>query len=295
MTMDTFTKGQRVYTSSGEEVEYRSLVGDGRHVVAPVIIVCDPNNKENEWEEICDETIVREVFDVPPSAKRNEEIDRLDQEIGDKRQQLRNLTDELRQADATKAELMSRLSQIEALRDIELYMAGKFTHVVTARKILSNGIPQDVEVELFAEGCRERSFDRGKEIAMLCLFGRSDRRLTWRLNDYKDGSGEWRLVVPCVSEEDAKQKAGEMIRDGLQRMIEKNHGDYDLLKSLTDSAKKIGFKVEEKFLTARRDWELRFGAEQLKKLEAQISDVRQKYIAPHEQAETAPDWVTPTA
>lgn len=291
-TVETnFKKGDRVYTSYGNEVEYRAPVGDGRHVVAPVVMVGDPDDEEREWEEILDETIVSDVFAVPPRQKRIEEIADLDRQLREKRNELRDVKQRQAEIDAETALLAKKLSKFEALRRLEDYIEGRFTHVVTGhnRRNIIN-----IEIEPFEKGCVEVYDHKG--VALLTLFGDTDGNLAWQVNNYKDGSGQWRVVYPCFSEEDAKTKAGELIRATLAKVAKENSTSYDELKSLTDSAKKIGIEIDSRFWAARRDWETRFGNEQIADLQRKIGEIKAKYLGVEETAtEETPDWAKPAA
>lgn len=94
-----------------------------------------------------------------------------------------------------------------ALERIRDFVDGRITHYV----VNSTGYVSIVTGHAlpYMEGRSEQG------TKLLCLFGKSDGDWSWRINDYKDGSGSWSGVYPCTSMEEAQQKANAAIRSAV--------------------------------------------------------------------------------
>jgi hypothetical protein len=84
-----------------------------------------------------------------------------------------------------------------ALNRIEDFIDKKITHLA----VFGYGAPK---VATFDEAMRDFEYGRfSNDIKLLCLFGKSNGDLEWRVNQYYDGSGSWKEVIPCQSEAEA--------------------------------------------------------------------------------------------
>jgi hypothetical protein len=92
---------------------------------------------------------------------------------------------------------MERFFSIEKLKTLDLFLAGAFTHFL---------ITQWNDLEIVEFGKETEHYDTGN-IKLLTLFGRSDGDLNWRLCEYSDGSGSSYNAEPCLSYNDALEKA----------------------------------------------------------------------------------------
>lgn len=263
-----FSKGQRVYKPNGDEAEFVALIEGGGFVVKPY---CYANDFDEHLTG--DVQIVDHVFEESPKRLRDEEIVRLDAEISAKRKELLDIVKAVDDAKRNVDERVRAMSAMQGMQRLEDWLVGRFTHVVLGRKFERSGIADEIDITSFEKGCEEIYDHRG--VALLTLFGDSNGRLSWQINDYKDGSGQWRTVIPCLSEEEAKQKASELINHSLSTL---GANDYDRLKNLTNSAKKLGIEIPAKYVEMRRLADRQMGEKQIAHLETQIAAAREKYL-----------------
>lgn len=104
---------------------------------------------------------------------------------------------------ASKIDKLKRLPQLELLED---FVDGKITHLFYQ----CNYSPMITE---FRKDVDE--YSRG-ELKLLTLHGNTKGDLQWKINRYSDGSGGYTEVVPCISFEQAKEKA-QMWINGLEK------------------------------------------------------------------------------
>lgn len=196
--MNTYTQGQKVYSSWGQEAEYVAKTPNG-HAVLPLF--------EDEHEGFIRYDQVREwpeIYLNPPTDKLNEEVLQLQKkktELQDELSVIRKQRAE--ENDAIKSQL-TKLKRHKALEFIEEFLDGKITHYV---KICDYGGP--FEIKALSETIAEDYGYKKGEFKLLSLFGSSNGELQWKLNHYKDGSGTYTHVFPVTSYESAIVKATE--------------------------------------------------------------------------------------
>ncbi len=259
--------GTTVFLANGTEVTYVGPMPgrEGRHVVS-VPVYGGPDNDEIVDYETREVSVIHAA---EPKYKRNAEIARLDAEIAKKQKELR----ELEQQSQKSAKLVAEIASYRALERLEAFMAGRFTHVVRGRKLDRRAQVEHIDVVPFEESCQSNSWGgEGKGIALMCLFGQSDGNLAWQINEYKDGSGSWSVIIPCLSFDEAKQKAGELILTGLSTITT----DYSRLCDLLKSAETLELAVPEKYIDARTHEERRRGLEKIASLEKELAATREK-------------------
>jgi len=207
-------KGQTVYTTNGEAVEFIAEVPGEGFAVWRLFEGCAGDALVEFRGE--HPILVDRVYETPPTAVQEEGVaklaetaERLRAEVGELRREKLQLEEDARRRSDGTAELKARLSQHAALARIDDFLCGRITHFVMRHY-------SEIEVKTAAEALASKDEGRnGDGMKLLSLFGHSEGQLDWRINDYKDGSGQWISAWPFASEEEAttfaKQKVVEVM------------------------------------------------------------------------------------
>lgn len=207
--MSKFKQGDTVYNIHGQQGAYIASYG-GAHLVAPEY---EDHYSEPTWgspEEW------REVFEKPPTARLETKIDELDKLITEKRETLSQINKELEETSRKCKAQLSKLTQHQALKRIEDYLDGKFTHFL----YVGSGVNLVSEEDALKSS---DSYDR--DMKLLTLYGSTKGDLQWRINRYSDGSGGNTDVFPCESEAEAIEIVRKLYAQAVEawREQEKKH------------------------------------------------------------------------
>ena len=215
--MEKFEFGATVYSSDGQAAEYVARIADG-HIVRPVVEAYSFDG-ESSYDHICEPVTWRAAFYVPPVAKFNDELRAIHGKIAAATEELaaKRAEDSLFNADTAKRK--ASRDQVEALRYVDEFLAGKLTHYAI---IPSYGVSSVMLVGDATQG--DRSYNQ--EMRLLCLYGKIDSFRTphWRLHQYSDSSGGYGdLAMPARSQEEAES----LIRSSIERRLADQLKDRD--------------------------------------------------------------------
>lgn len=231
---DKFNIGDLVYDDAGSALELVAKVPEG-HIVRNVF---EP--EENDREPLFGNPYftAMKLWSDPPTEKRHREIADLDETIRQRRSELGDLTLAIREAQAERKRLVSILSQNKALARIEDFVEGRMTHFAMGESWSKWGV--FTKEQMLAKGDGNDSC-RNESTKLLCLFGDSKGDLQWKVNEYRDGSGNWTKVVPCSSAEEAQAALQEMYEQSLRDRADKKYNT--LYPICAEKAKAIGIVV----------------------------------------------------
>ncbi len=192
-TAEAEKKGE-VYLRDGRKAWCLGRVGD-QYAVRPMW------EGEEDWEEWpspeAPTRLVGEVLDEPPVADYHDQVRILREEIERLCADLAEVEGDIMVAKQERHQLLDKLKQVPALRRIDDFIEGKFTHFVSMEyRYEIRG--RDVALE-----SNDRFASAADKTKLLSLFGRSGGDLNWGINSYSDGSGASGTVIPCQSEEEA--------------------------------------------------------------------------------------------
>lgn len=265
------------YLKNGHAVEViRELPGDGAFVVETY----SEDGDSGEAYLSGDRRIVKQVFDAPPVAHIAKEYSDLQEKLSDIRKQVAAAEKSARDAMPEWNRLTERLNQVPGLQRIADFLDGKFTHAV---------VHQYGEVEILSgerlrvkEDTWKRVPDR---IKLITLFGDSDGNVTWNISKYKSESNSNYDCILCFSQEEAMQKANELIIAELDDDISRDHGygSTELIKS----AKRLGIVLDEKYLEFNRKFLLKAATERCDSLNRQLQDAKKELDKISIEAKTA--------
>ncbi len=204
----TFNAGETVFTLGGQEVEYVASAGS-KHLVRPIY-----DTDHGSWAG--DEFIADVVFKTPPTEKLHAEVKELEAKLHGLRAQAWEAQREVRDAEAPAASRMKELAKLEPLKRLEDFIAGRITHFVE-----TSDYSYGVRVVTFKEAMeKEGRYDRG--FRLLSLFGSSNGDLAFRVNRYSDGSGLWTDSEPFCTEEDALDRARQIVLEKSDKAMREN-------------------------------------------------------------------------
>lgn len=262
--------GATVFNRDGRKLYYRRDLGDGTSIVSRWLAT---EGWDGELEEyISDEPIIvttSGLYRSPPTEVLASEIEALNEKLDTARQELSSVQHQAREVDAERTRCIAALTAIEPLRNIERFIAGEITHFVVLNESYTGELYGDVSIETFEKAITQFT-ERGRADGMklLSLFGDSKGHLTFRINHYGEGSGGWRQVIPCLSEDEARTKAA----DALETMWASYETRNYRIDSAIKSAKQLGLPIPAAILAD-------YDAKVREALEGNVAKARQALAA----------------
>jgi len=189
------------YLKTGEKVLLIETLKSGQFLIENLMEDCEGGEYDSGYLQIVDQ-----IFDRQPKAVYDKDVKALQQKIKDLHTELGTIRKEVSGFEKDEKSRLRRLKRHESLKLLEDYLDGKITHYVT--------LGYRPEIVKFED--EKDSYDHSG-LKLLSLFGNSKGDLTWRLNDYNDGSGSWKSVFPCTSYEGAQQKLQEYMDLGITK------------------------------------------------------------------------------
>ena len=147
--------------------------------------------------------VVDKVFDRPPIEKYIEQVAELKNQVDTLRSEKREMEEQIAQIKKSEEPRLRKYKQHEQLALLDAFLDKGITHYVEIE------YSEPTIVEFGKALCQSDN----KELKLLSLFGNSKGDLRWRINDYKDGSGLWRTVIPCTSYEMAVSEVQKSITE----------------------------------------------------------------------------------
>lgn len=254
--MEKVESGARVYLLDGRECEYIGAAGE-LHVVASLF--------DTEYgEESGEPFTVPRVYLTLPTEKLHAEVAELTEKATVLRQQAWEAQSAIRTAERDTAERLKKLAKFNGLELVEDFIDGRITHFVVTSEYGANVQVQTLDKALKANPDRE--WDR--EMKLLCLFGDAKGNLSWRRNQYRDGSGSgWDYCEPFTSEAAAVAYAQTALKERLAGDI-KSHHYQGLLESCAAVGVEVPGSVLETYNASLRASAENAVAEAAKRLEA---------------------------
>ena len=231
----TFEPGDIGYTREGRKAMLVARDGASFIVKLAHRYHIDGDDYEEEFDKLC---TVDKFHREPPVEVYTQELDALSDKADKLRSEIASLDNGLRAKQASSAELLKKLARFDALRDLEAYIDGKITHFVIENFYEVQIAGKDDALD---ENPREKWDKRQK---LVVLFGDTKGNLSWGLNQYRDGSGSsWQRVYPCLSLDEAKAKATELIMGRLELYVAGERTAY--VDKLIAGADRYGIPVPD--------------------------------------------------
>ena len=257
----TPSAGEFVFAANGRKCLYVAPSASGHCVKFGVYT----DEEEEHFYELSE---VDQVFAHAPTSIYDEAVQNkltLLKELTDQCQELRKTIRDEEKAFEKRRTTFNRYSALSHLED---FLDGKLTHAVKR----SHG---SITVETFDEAFKSKdSYER--DIKLLSLFGRSKGDLSWRVNQYYDGSGSsWTEIIPCVSLEEAQEKAIALFNQDCEDVRSGKENDY-WLSNLASSAPKIGTTLPPDLCERWKAKILESSKNSVEAVERQLADAKAK-------------------
>ena len=248
------------YTKTGQEVELIQKLDGGMFLVAARRIFetqySDYDDGYSDYHSERELFTVEVLFDEPPVLKFHEAIERLTLEVQALKDEERSMQSRMKDLEKEHRARMDKLQQYDKLEYLEEFLDGAITHYVTVETYSDSRI--------FALKDTNSEYDR-KHFRLLGLFGKTEGDVTWRLNEYRDGSGGWTTVIPCKSYEEALEE--------MQRYLDEQTNNKTN-SSLIELAEEYNLQLPEGYKQKVADRKKKNKQREVKKLEVQLAKAR---------------------
>jgi DNA-binding transcriptional MerR regulator len=238
--MEQFIPGQIVYLSNGQEAEYISSCSAGGHVVSPIFT--RHYSDIGDIEETGEPKIVSNVYSNPATEKLADSMQALQKKRDELHSQIRKLNEEIEQKNIENKNLTEAINKYPDIKKAVDFLEGKITHLVFIKEWGASMI------YTFKEALEETEY--GFEgLRLISLFGTNKRGHTqWKINRYRDGSGNWQIIYPFYSEQQAKEFLQEVLNENIQHVLQKRE---EILDNKVDINLTIGKNC---WLDIPREW-----------------------------------------
>lgn len=247
------------YLDDGRGVYVMEVLQNGQYLIAEALfdIGCFGRG-EDEYFPSSSLHIVDKVYDVPPKIKFSDEIVELGKSIDVLTQQKLDIEESISNLKEKEKCVLDKLKNFDKLQYLLDFIDGKITHYVFIKY-------STIEIVEY----KDSKSEYGHDMKLLSLFGSTKGDITWRINQYSDGSGANTEVVPCLSYEMALSEA--------QKYVDKiiSEGKYPSL-SIINSATKYGLTIPDWYIEKYREQWNGDNASSIEKLESQIADYKNR-------------------
>lgn len=238
-----FTPGEVGFLEDGTEVLVVAVVGDG--AVVENHMCSEDGEADYGYGQ---RSYVPKVYRTPPVAKLDDQFAAKIAELEAARAELRATRHEITTATAERKALLETLQQVPALRYLDDYISGRITHFV---EVMYGRIT--VRSRNTDSVSKYDSHDDKKGERLLCLFGNSGGDLSWKLNQYRDGSGSWGETFPCRSMDEAKAKVCELLAAKVEAVRTGASPLHMLNSDFTKAADEFGYAIPEDVAARMKD------------------------------------------
>jgi len=257
------TTDSTVYSRFGETARYVINTPEG-HLVVPKLTVLD--GEGNEIESEGSPAIWSEFFLNPPTEKLNEEVVALNKTLQTLREQIYVAGKEHRGMDKEIEARRARITQHEQLATLDKYLTQGISHYVS----VSYG-----RVEILAKENTKSEYSRDA-FKLLTLYGDTKGNLSWRLDQYADGSGGSRvLVYPACSLEEAKEIVEHVFEEKWKGWRTGAGEDFHWVDSYIGSAKKLGYPIPEDVLAFSKEKAIKTHSASVEKMEKDLEAAKE--------------------
>jgi len=198
------------------------------------------------YEERGSTWVAARLYAQPPKPVIDEQIEKAKADLEAVREKYREVTNAVYNAERENKDRFAKLAKYKGLELLEDFIDGKVTHVVWTE--YNGAIIKTIEDALtyYEDGGygRPRTANGFK---LVTLFGNSKGDLTWRVSQYRDGSGgSDQEIIPCRSYDDAVAKRNEVLRQRMQSMLDlygKDKERHYLIVNVADNFEQAGLDV----------------------------------------------------
>lgn len=258
MSTRTFKRGDTVFNLHGQEGRYIAAFETG-HIVEPAY---DSSEADEHYYDQDPQTW-REVFKQPPTARLHAEVAEVGKTLEGVLSRLEKARAELRDAETETAAARRRIAARPDLRDLDLWLQGKVTHIVSLEY-------HTIRIGTVEETLRKQ--DRDKELRLLSLLVDPKANRFWTgYAAYSDGSSNQTRCLLATSLEHARERAAEHIRKEVAAKPRDSHG------SLAASAIKYGVEISDELRKQASELEVNAAEYSLKNAREQLARAQESF------------------
>lgn len=239
------------YLEGGEQVEVLAEFGNQ----CVVVMLYEPEY-EDDGPRLGEPFIIAKskVFDSVLVSKKEQEITRIEKRIAELTEERKKLDSIINTKSKEITELRHSYMDVEkatqenaAMRRVWNLITGKIKYLVFNNSYSCEIIP--IEQATSKHGCRG-------EIRLLSLFGDSNGKLDWKLNDYDNGhGGREETVVPCLTIAEAREVAEPLVKRHLEEAMRDSYKSVESLERAIQQSMNASFTPDAKYadeLAARK-------------------------------------------
>ncbi|MGN7827066.1 hypothetical protein ACTJJ8_10125 [Agrobacterium radiobacter] len=198
------------------------------------------------YEERGSMWVTAKLYAQPPKPVIDEQIEKAKAELEEVREKYREVTNAVYNAERENKDRLAKLAKYKGLELLEDFIDGKITHVVWTE--YDGALIKTIEDALtyYEDGSygRHRTANGFK---LVTLFGNSKGDLSWRVSQYRDGSGgSDQEIIPCSSYDDAVAKRNEILHQRMASMLDLYRKDKSrdyLVVKVADNFEKAGLEI----------------------------------------------------
>lgn len=206
------------YTSDGKKVSVIGKLNAQESIVQEIFITQDGAEIPSG-----ENFVVKSLHDAPAVSWKENEIKKLEKRYEDESKEWGRRIATMRDTCNREYNFLSAMINNtkltagnwnhECFKQMELFLAGQVKFLVSETYCC-------YEIIHFADTME----DREDNVKLITLFGKSNGILTWKLNNYRDGSGTNRTVFPVTSFEEAKALLEKLILNQITELNVVNDG-----------------------------------------------------------------------
>ncbi len=257
------------YLANGQAVEVLEETKTNKFVVKSVY---RDEDSDETWSA-GDTFIVDRIFDKAPVELFDADIEKREGKINALHAEERLLSTKIREMNREFDALVKRCEKYDALKNVFSFIDCKTTHYV-----LINW-NEEIEIRDFKKSiCQSEREERGDrfnidKLRLLTLYGSSKGQLEWQLGVYSDHSGSKYLVYPCLSYDEALEKAKELIYLKLEQT--KDNPSSTVFKN----ARTYGVEVPFEYENAINHQKIKYALENVNRQKAELKKAEDALLA----------------
>ncbi|MCP4761054.1 MAG: hypothetical protein GY870_04680 [archaeon] len=221
------------YTGDGKKVKVISKINNQETVVQEIFL--DGKKETPSGEQF----VVKTLHDKPLLSWKEERIKQIDAHFKYMEQKFETKKKQYDKEVRTINHLLTSLKVFQKyfnqdkLKNLDLFLSGEIKYLLK----IDHWKYSIVE---FTKEIMDQE-DWIAELKLLTLYGKSNGDLTWRLNQYYDGSGSDIKIIPCTSIEEAEQE--------LQKHVDSKINKHGKIESEEYKAyKEYGIHINENYI-----------------------------------------------
>jgi predicted RNase H-like nuclease (RuvC/YqgF family) len=218
--------GNFKYLLSGVKVFINRVLDQG-FLVQDVFETGDDGVYEIGEEIVADPIYyVEQVYDHAPTQKLDDCVKGFEKRIVELRKELFDLDENVLNAKKAEENRLKKYEQFKALKHLDNFIDGKIQFLVVINY-------SHVDILPIKDFYGSNYNDRG--LKLVTLFGNSIGKLEWGINQYKDGSGSYTTIVPCLCYQEALEC--------VQKQIDEWAGKENRVSEAIETTKKYKLKI----------------------------------------------------